>query len=54
MLTAGQGENNIDIEKIVNQRVAEAMVIYEAKRNIRNGPHQDTSGSEGGVVHTTH
>nr|GFB24482.1 hypothetical protein [Tanacetum cinerariifolium] len=52
MPTTRQGMSSNAIEQLIAQRVAGVLLTYEANKNSRNGPHQDTSGREGGIVHT--
>ncbi|GJU50668.1 hypothetical protein Tco_1220223 [Tanacetum coccineum] len=52
MPTTRQGMGSIEIEELIAQRVADAMTTYKANRNSRNGVHQETSASAGGVKPT--
>nr|GEU48980.1 hypothetical protein [Tanacetum cinerariifolium] len=47
-----QRMNSATIEQLIAQRVADAMIAYEANRNNRNGTHNKASRSAGGVKHT--
>ncbi|GJT29526.1 putative reverse transcriptase domain-containing protein [Tanacetum coccineum] len=52
MSTTRQGIGSIKIEQLIAQRIADAMTAYEVNRNSRNGVHNKTSTSAGGVEPT--
>ncbi|GJZ47168.1 putative reverse transcriptase domain-containing protein, partial [Tanacetum coccineum] len=52
MSTTRQGIGSIKIEQLIAQRIADAMPVYEVNRNSRNGVHNKTSTSAGGVEPT--
>ncbi|GJW86454.1 hypothetical protein Tco_0161794 [Tanacetum coccineum] len=52
MPTTRQGMGSVDIEQLIAQCVANAMIAYEVNRNSGNGVHNETSASAGGVEPT--
>ncbi|GKB03139.1 hypothetical protein Tco_0831228 [Tanacetum coccineum] len=53
MTTTRQGLSSAAIEQLIAQRVADALIAYEANRNSGTGVSDETSGSAKGAEHTT-
>ncbi|GJZ46716.1 reverse transcriptase domain-containing protein [Tanacetum coccineum] len=54
MPTTRQGLSSTAIEQLIAERVADAMIAYEANKNSGTWINNDESGSAGGLERTTH